>query len=72
MSVPYSELPNPVSPNELTSENPFALVITKQTYDRLLRAKHPVFSHATYYEGGRFIIFDPTVGKTLVAIEWNI
>ncbi len=70
--VARSELPNPRSREKITDEYPFELVIPKVTYDRLLRTNQPVFYHATYYEGGRFIAFDPVSKQTKVIIQWGL
>ncbi len=70
--VSDAEMPVPVTRDALTEENHFLLVVSRTTYDRLRRTRQPVFYHATYYEGGVFLIFDPNTKRVARVIEWGL
>jgi hypothetical protein len=70
--VAKTDLPKPVSRKQLTDENPFELIVSKQTYLRFLDTGQPIFHHATYYEGGRFLAYDPEAKKAVIVIQWGL
>lgn len=69
--VGRSDLPNPLPRGRATESNSFELQIPSAEFKRLIKAGQPVFHHATYYEGGRFVMFTPKTNRTIVAIVWG-
>lgn len=66
-----SDIPNPLPRGRATESNPFELQIPIAEFKRLIKAGQPVFRHATYYEGGRYVMFDFKSKKAIVAIVWG-
>lgn len=65
------DIPHPLPRNQVTEENPYELHVSRATYSKLLAYGQPIFHHLTYYEGGRYIAFNPSTNKTVVVIEWG-
>lgn len=70
--VAKKDLPKLGSRKQITDEYPFELIVSEQTYSRLLGIGQPIFHHATYYEGGRYITYDPKAKKAIIVIQLGL
>lgn len=64
-----SELPAWAEPEAFYEENGTSIKVSREEYERLRALKQPIFYHQTYYEGGRHLLYDPTMKKAVVVLE---
>ena len=46
--------------------------VPQSTYEQLKRQKRPIFSHPTYHEGWRSLIYDPNTKKAQTLFEGGV
>ncbi len=49
----------------------YTLAVSQAAYRAHMRSQRYVFSHATYYEGGVTIVFDPKTARAKVLYSWG-
>ncbi len=69
--VPRDELPKPKPPGQAEDTDP-ELKVPADVYQRLISSGQPMIEHDTYYEGGRYVMFDPTTHAARVVAVWGL
>jgi hypothetical protein len=45
------------------------IMVPRELYGRIRGADGPVFEHASEWEGGRYVVFDPATGRAIAVLE---
>ena len=48
------------------------LKVPSRDYLRLVASEQPFIYHPTYYEGGRYLVYDSKLRKMRIVIEWGL
>jgi len=64
-----SELPPWAPPEKYEQEHSSAIIVSREEYEALRAKPRPLFSHATYHEGWKMVVFDPKAGESIVVVE---
>jgi len=69
--VARSEFPIPKPPGT-AEEGEAELTVPASVFKRLVSSGQSMLYHPTYYEGGQYVIFDPTTRAARVVAQWGV
>lgn len=64
-----SELPPWAPAEKYEEQQQSAIIVSREEYEALRAKPRPLFSHATYHEGWRKVVFEPKTGESVVVVE---
>ena len=69
--VAKAERPAP-KPLDQAEEGEAVLTVPAPVFARLTSGGQPMLYHPTYYEGGRYVVYDPVSRTSRVVAEWGV